>query len=282
MKPKMKMIVIPDLHGRTFWKEAIPYVEAGVPCIFLGDYVDPFPFDGISNQETVDNLKDVVAFARANRDRVTLLLGNHDLSYFGTYWGLWTVFADRFSLEWGYDIAEVFNEDNSLFSMCLYLEVGGRQLLFSHAGIHPLWVKNCDLFYDVDVTDGKALAMRVEELFHESLLEEERTDFMEALSMVGYSRGGNDIAGSMVWAGIREFKNVSSDFWQIVGHTAQWNANDGSRGVPLTVGNTTCVDCIRCFYIDDGGQLHCLDDEARGDLPLAGERNLGDLGNRLL
>lgn len=35
--------------------------------------------------------------------------------------------------------------------------------------------------------------------------------------MVGYSSGGNDIVGPMVWAGIREFKNVSSDFGQIVG-----------------------------------------------------------------
>ena len=30
------VILIPDVHGRTFWKEAIPHVEDGTPCIFLG------------------------------------------------------------------------------------------------------------------------------------------------------------------------------------------------------------------------------------------------------
>ncbi|MDE5880282.1 MAG: hypothetical protein K2H60_01000 [Muribaculaceae bacterium] len=40
------IIVIPDLHGRTFWKEAVEkYPDADT--IFLGDYLDPYPNEGI-------------------------------------------------------------------------------------------------------------------------------------------------------------------------------------------------------------------------------------------
>ena len=99
MEPMKNTIIIPDIHGRTFWKEAIPYVEAGIPCIFLGDYVDPFEDEDISGLDALKNLREILAFSQRYKDRVTMLLGNHDLSYLGDPWGLWTVYADRFCYE---------------------------------------------------------------------------------------------------------------------------------------------------------------------------------------
>ena len=40
------LIIIPDIHGRTFWKEAIQKYPNS-KTIFLGDYLDPYPHEGI-------------------------------------------------------------------------------------------------------------------------------------------------------------------------------------------------------------------------------------------
>lgn len=261
MNPKKNTIIIPDVHGRTFWKDAIPYVEAGVPCIFLGDYVDPYNDNGISGLDTYNNLQEIVAFAHQYNDHVTMLLGNHDLSYFGEPLGLWTVFSDRFCYEWADIISEHFNENAELFSLCAYREIGGKTILFSHAGIHPVWVDWCGLFDDIDKNDAQALAAKIDELFRESLLSDVRTEFIDTLAMVSSIRGGNAFAGSMVWADIREYDNVEGSFTQIFGHTAQKNTIDGEWNSPSSVGNNICVDCGRCFYLDTEGILRYLDDD---------------------
>lgn len=249
MKHEIDTIIIPDVHGRTFWKEAVPFVEAGTHCIFLGDYVDPYDFDGISNLEGLDNMKEIVAFAHQYNDHVTMLLGNHDLSYFGEPWGLWTVYADRFCSDWADIISVLFNKNAELFSLCAFREVGGKPFLFSHAGIHPVWVNWCKFFDDVDKNDAKSLAVKVDELYHDSLHSDVRTELMEALSMVGVIRGGDYYAGSMVWADIREYDKTEKNYTQIFGHTAQRNPIDGKWGNPCLVGNNICVDCNHCFYL---------------------------------
>ena len=40
------ILIIPDIHGRTFWKECIKCREYD-EIIFLGDYLDPYSFEGI-------------------------------------------------------------------------------------------------------------------------------------------------------------------------------------------------------------------------------------------
>ena len=262
IKPKKNLIIILDIHGRTFWKEAIPHVEAGTPCIFLGDYVDPYDDEGISGLDALKNLREIIAFAHQYEDCVTLLLGNHDLSYLGDPWGLWTVYSDRFCYEWADVISEYFNENADNCSLCVYREVGDKPFLFSHAGMHPVWVNWCGLFDDVDKSDAKALATKVDELYRESLKAGGRTEFMDALAMVGAIRGGNSFAGSIVWADIREYDNVEWPFTQIFGHTKQRNPADGEWTEPCKVGSSICVDCGRCFYLDDEGLLHYLDNDS--------------------
>ena len=171
---------------------------------------------------------------------------------------LWTVYADRFCYEWADVMSELFNENTDLFSLCAYRNVGGKPFLFSHAGMHPVWVDWCGLFDEVDKSDAQALAAKVDELFREALRSGERTEFMDDLAMVGAIRG-NGFAGSMVWADIREYDNVEGSFTQIFGHTAQKNPIDGTWGEPRSAGNNICVDCGECFYLDDEGLLRFLD-----------------------
>jgi len=78
--------------------------------------------------------------------------------------------------------------------------------------------------------------------------------------MVGAARGGNAFAGSMVWADISEYDDTACPFTQIFGHTAQRGPDGEGWGGPCAAGNNICIDCGRCFYLDDEGALHCLDD----------------------
>ena len=44
-----KIIIVPDVHGRDAWKKVIPYAnKEDYKIIFLGDYHDPYPHEGIT------------------------------------------------------------------------------------------------------------------------------------------------------------------------------------------------------------------------------------------
>ena len=43
----MKLTIIPDVHGRPFWRDAVKDV-ADTPVVFLGDYLDPYPQDMVT------------------------------------------------------------------------------------------------------------------------------------------------------------------------------------------------------------------------------------------
>ena len=75
-----QILVIPDIHGRTFWKEAVDE-HPSLPVVFLGDYLDPYARENITPEEALANFKDIIAFKKANMDRVTLLIGNHEIHY---------------------------------------------------------------------------------------------------------------------------------------------------------------------------------------------------------
>ena len=75
----MKILIIPDVHGRTFWKPAIKLVDEYDRIIFLGDYLDAYDYKAKRVEE--DNFKEILEFANKNKEKVVLLLGNHDCVY---------------------------------------------------------------------------------------------------------------------------------------------------------------------------------------------------------
>lgn len=80
IKNKMKIIVIADIHGRSIWKEIISKENDFDSVIFLGDYFDTHG-GGYSANRQIENFKDIIAYKKANMDKVTLLIGNHDVHY---------------------------------------------------------------------------------------------------------------------------------------------------------------------------------------------------------
>ena len=61
-----KVIILPDIHGRTFWKYALEHIDEFDKVIFLGDYLDPYPHEGITFDESVENFKEILEFKKKN------------------------------------------------------------------------------------------------------------------------------------------------------------------------------------------------------------------------
>ena len=67
MKENLEILIIPDVHGRDFWREPVKDVleNSDKPVIFLGDYLDPYSYEwegtGVDCQEyCVEVFKDIL------------------------------------------------------------------------------------------------------------------------------------------------------------------------------------------------------------------------------
>ena len=84
MNKDIHTLIIGDVHCRDFWKEPVKKTLEENPeakIIFLGDYVDGY---GYEFGEDVDyqthgyeNFLELVELKKKNKDRITLLIGNH-------------------------------------------------------------------------------------------------------------------------------------------------------------------------------------------------------------
>ena len=76
-----KILIVPDVHGRKFWHKAKEMIDSVDKVVFLGDYLDPYPFEHISRLDAIKEFEEIIKFKNDNPDKVVLLLGNHDCAY---------------------------------------------------------------------------------------------------------------------------------------------------------------------------------------------------------
>jgi len=76
----MSLKIIPDIHSRDYYKSILSNTEDKI--IFLGDYGDPYPYEGRDDDDTIEAMMNIFSFAQDNPDRVVLLIGNHKISNF--------------------------------------------------------------------------------------------------------------------------------------------------------------------------------------------------------
>lgn len=74
------ILVIPDVHSRDFYQSILENTTNKI--IFLGDYGDPYSYEGWDDDDTIEAMMTVFSFAQDNPDRVILLIGNHKISNF--------------------------------------------------------------------------------------------------------------------------------------------------------------------------------------------------------
>ena len=237
---KEELIIIPDVHGRDFWRDAVRENPGG-RFIFLGDYLDPYGDEGVTLPEAFRGLQEIVSLKEAHPDRITLLWGNHDLHYLYP-----ELMGSRYDWTHAERNARFFSDHQALFSMAYETRVAGRRFLFSHAGVGKGWVLgNWPSLHMDELSAG---------LFNEMT---GHPSFMSALGEASAYRGGDNPYGSMVWADCleqEETENRLPGIVQIFGHTrmeAPWNLDD----------KVYCLDCRRCFYLDgaDGTVRHLGD-----------------------
>lgn len=192
----MKTISIGDLHGLNLWKEIDP--EKYDKIIFIGDYVDSFK---VSDDDILNNLKDIIEFKKKYMDKVELLLGNHDLQY---------MFIENLDIHGcsGYrpsmstSLHNIFKDNKDLFNVAFQY----NDTVWTHAGIHYGWYK-----YRFKDYYGDTIAEKLNNAFRNYYL---------PLFDIGRRRGGRYDIGGPFWCDQLELMgSPMRDIDQIVGHT---------------------------------------------------------------
>jgi predicted phosphodiesterase len=231
----MKTLIIPDVHGRVFWKEAIEKHKDKVnKIIFLGDYLDPYPWEGITRKEAIRNFQEIINFKIENKDKVILLLGNHDFPYIDKH-----KFYSRcrYDSSNSYHIEEIFNSHKSLFQLAYEETIGEKHILFTHAGLQKGWYENHKKLIGELTVDG---------LNHLQDISSGIVALCEATRI----RGGWERYASIVWNDVTETpKSINDELpwnYQVFGHSQQ-------EEHPIITDEFACLDCRKAFIINDEG-----------------------------
>lgn len=225
-----KVLIVPDVHGREFWKDPVKNSLSNVDkIVFLGDYLDPYPQEGIDFLTALKNFEEIIKLKKSNSDKVILLYGNHDCHYCD-YLSDSIFPCSRFEERFYNRVSNIFKNNKDLFQF-FYKE---GKYLFSHAGISKEWIRkycNCTL---------------------SELLNNESKAY-NSLWVVSRIRGGWENFGSCVWSDLRDFSNEIEGTYQIFGHTQLHKEFFG----PLFSNeeNFACLDCRKCFLLDIEDQI---------------------------
>lgn len=249
------MIIIPDVHGRSFWKEAVKKKQENEKVIFLGDYLDPYGSEMdiyteeyIQEDSAIDNFKEILEYAKSNKDDVILLLGNHDTEYF------LSTPESRMNYKRADEIKELFMTNLALFNIASYLVLKDITYTFSHSCICKKWVeKNASHFVQDNPTITEVIK-RLNNLLHGTI--GEFANLGRILGQVGESRWGWCEVGSIVWADVSD---LGESEWpgvhQIFGHTQQ-------RQYPIYNKDFSMLDCRTAFrFIPETGEITLLLDK---------------------
>jgi hypothetical protein len=224
-----KVLIVPDTHGRDFWKEAKNLIDNYDKVIFLGDYVDPYPHEFkltrlALTEKVIEDFEDIISFAKQYPEKVILLDGNHLLHYVDT-----TYACSRFDGAIHSIIEFLYDDNHELFHHCYRID----DVLFTHAGVSKEWVdylhQNEYLEYDGDPV----------KFINECS--------MDQLMMCGGYRGGWDAYSGPEWLDIDELRYLTPlpGFFQIFGHSQV-----GYTGGPVVTDSYAGVDTQTLYEFD--------------------------------
>ena len=251
----MKILVLPDIHGRQFWRKPCENISDFDKVVFLGDYLDPYDFEEITVDDAIDVFKDILLFAKDN-PKVVMLLGNHDIPYFSQTYYKMDSYHCRHSRNNHNAISEIFKAHEDLFKIAHSED----DILFTHAGCLSSWLSYAfNEKYDNEL-DLNELCSDLNSLLKSK-------DGLLSLFMVDSStRGGYDPFGSCIWADMSEMyydtANVLGEesrqypiykVKQVFGHTIRaYMDSDGTYkfGKPVEFRNCKMLDNASAYELD--------------------------------
>lgn len=214
-----RLLIVPDVHGRVFWKYAKQHKSEYDRIVFLGDYLDPYSHEYISFDDAVLNFKEILEFKKDNWDKVVLLLGNHDMHYYD----LDFMDCSRLNYRRRTELHNLYRDCTDCFQL-VYLH---DDCLFSHAGVYKDWL------------DSNGLTLQ--DVMSDDFID----NHVSCLRSVSGIRGGWCKVGSCIWADIRDGRHypLAGTYYQVVGHTQL-------RDAPYVTDKIACLDVRRCFELD--------------------------------
>lgn len=245
----MNILIIPDVHGRTFWKDAVDkHLEECDKVIFLGDYLDEYPEENITRKQSKENFKKIINLKENNRDKVILLLGNHDLHYMHREFTR----SSRYSSSNAYSYKQMFLSHESFFKIAHEEMINDKKYLFTHAGVMKSWYERNKEIIGELTTDNI------------NKLQGFRNGILSLAEVSKYRSWIGEKSGSPLWSDVREKIDdeksmighvmanedsyVKEYDYQIFGHT-QLTEN------PIVTDKWVCIDCRKAFIINEEGEL---------------------------
>lgn len=255
----IKAIIIPDVHGRDFWRASVQKAikETDAKIIFLGDYTDPYTHefceDGVFTNENIqswgelskhviETLEEIIELKKNYPDRVVLLLGNHDCGYMiGTH-----ICSCRHERPvYAKIIDKLFMDNRQLFQLAHEETINGIHYIFSHAGINKNYAWDC--FFE-EVNEDNVVKL-FNDAFHN-----DNYGIMNSLGYYSIWRGysGNQY-GSLIWADAREWIQDGQEAYgfSVVGHTQLTTHRIEDKFAFL--------DCHKCFSLDENNKFEIYD-----------------------
>jgi len=255
----MKVLVIPDIHGRKFWRKVIEKNCDNVDkIIFLGDYLDPYSNELEENPELMEckssndciklleMLEDIISLKKKEPNKYILLTGNHTDSY------IWSKFhaATRTDYRNWEKYHKFFSQNLEYFNL-VWIE---NDVIFSHAGISEGWAKAFAVELSLTIALDKPVVKSIAKYLSNINLNILDKKLIKLLGDISHYRGGDMFYGSCEWADLREhidIQNSSSDniiplgeegIYQVFGHT--------QLRAPLITDKWACLDCRQGFIFD--------------------------------
>lgn len=243
MSETNKIFLVSDVHCRSFYKPVLQIKD--YPVIFMGDYMDPYYWEGFTDEEGIKKLKEIIEFARNNKN-VVLLVGNHTLSWIWSAMGF-----ERTSQEFYKELHKIYRDNIDLFHP-IY-KIGDT--IFSHAGICSGWVNSINVGYEFKnssfrLTEDNIIPYIenewINELEHDAAIQHGWYPVLESpIFDIGHSRGGDSAYGGPFWADLYDDhwdRPLDWKYYQVTGHQQQ-----EITGSIYTKDGLACIDSRAIF-----------------------------------
>jgi hypothetical protein len=258
----MKVLVLPDVHGRKFWRKAVTNNIGQVDkVIFLGDYLDPYQNEIEEDSDSMEcndfedcqgllnMLNDIISLKKNEPDKYILLTGNHTDSY------IWSNFHAATRTDYkNWELYHKFFSQNLEYFNLVWIE---NDVIFSHAGISKGWA-NEFLYHYMKYDEGaelekNSMIFETARVLKDTFLKDFNIHYINSLSCISTYRWGDALYGSCEWADLREHVDMKvsvskiipkgeNGIYQIFGHT--------QLKEPLITDKWSCLDCRQGFIFD--------------------------------